>query len=146
MFLKNDPILFATWEEALEVAKQSELKARINGVPAKMKEFMFFFCVMLAEQLLKDCDNLSKTIQSSSMPAVEACHPSELCVEVLQNMRSDSTFDLFWNLCLQTQEQLQVNELVLARQRQRPRSHDDTGKEQLFFFDDPKLYYRSIYF
>ena len=37
--------LMATWEEALDVAKQSELKARINGVAAKMNEFEIFFFV-----------------------------------------------------------------------------------------------------
>ena len=32
----NYATLMATWEEAVDVAEQSELKARINGVAAKM--------------------------------------------------------------------------------------------------------------
>ena len=43
----------ATWEEALDVAKQSKLKARINGVAATMNEFELLFCIMLAELLLR---------------------------------------------------------------------------------------------
>ena len=78
----NYPTLMATWEEALDVAQQSELKARINGVAAKMSEFDFLFCLMLAELLLRHCDNLSKTIQHSSMPAIEAHSLSELCIKV----------------------------------------------------------------
>lgn len=65
----NYTTLMATCEEALDVAKQSELKARINGVAAKMSDFDFLFCLMLAELLLRHCNNLSKTIQRSSMPS-----------------------------------------------------------------------------
>ena len=82
----NYPTLMATWEEALDVAKQSKLKAKINGVAAKMNEFEFLFCIMLAELLLRHCDNLSKTIQCSSMPAIEAHSLSELCIKVFQTM------------------------------------------------------------
>ena len=80
----NYATLMATWEEAVDVAKQSELKARINGVAAKMGEFEFLFCLMLAELLLRHCDNLSKAIQTSSMPAIEAHSLSELCIKVFQ--------------------------------------------------------------
>ena len=128
------------------MVKQPDVKARINGVAAKMKEFKFFYCLMLAERLLKHCDNLSKTIQTSSMPAVEAHRLSELCIEVIQKMRSDNDFDLFWTLSLQTCEQLNINEPVLPRQRKRTRPHDDMGTGEPFFFNDVKLYYRSIYF
>ena len=111
--LQNYPTLFATGEEAAEVAKQPDVKARINGVAAQMKEFKFFYCFMLVERLLKHCNNLSKTIQATSMPAVEARRLSELCIEVFQRMRNDSDFDLFWQLALQTREQLHINEPVL---------------------------------
>ena len=42
----------ATWNEASEVATQSEVKSRINGVASKMKEFDFLFGLMLAERIL----------------------------------------------------------------------------------------------
>ena len=48
-----------------------------------MKKFDFVFCLMLVERLLKHCDNFSKTMQSTAIPAVEACRLSELCVSVL---------------------------------------------------------------
>ena len=38
----NYSALEATWDEALEVCSQSEVKARINGVQSKMKDFDFF--------------------------------------------------------------------------------------------------------
>ena len=83
----------ATWEETLDVAKQSELKARINRVTVKMSDFDFLFCLNLAELLLRYCDNLSKTIQFLSMPAIEAHSLSELCIKVFQKMRNDCDFD-----------------------------------------------------
>ena len=100
---------------------------------------------MLAEKLLKHCDNLSRTIQSSSMPAVEAHRLSELCIRVFQKMRDDEDFDLFWALTQQTQKQLDVNDPILQRQRKRPRRYED-GSASPFFFSDPKAYYRSMFF
>ena len=99
--------------------KKSEMKARINGVAAKMKDFDFLFCFMLGEKLLKHCDNLNKTIQATSMPAVEARRLSELCV--LQEMRTDHDFEMFWALRRTIQQLLNVSEPVLKRNRKRPR-------------------------
>ena len=76
------------------MAKQSEMKARIKHVAAKMNDFDFLFCLMLAELVLRHCDNLSKMNQHSSMPAIEAHSLSELCIKVLQKMRNDRDFDL----------------------------------------------------
>ena len=56
---ENYAVLNATWHEASDVAKQSEMKARINGVATKMKEFNFLFGLMLAEKLIKHSDHIS---------------------------------------------------------------------------------------
>ena len=58
--LLNYQALEETWEEAIDVVKQADVKARINGVTAKMKEHNFLFSLMLAERILKHSDNLSK--------------------------------------------------------------------------------------
>lgn len=81
----NYQTLEATWEEAVDIVKESDVKARINGVAAKMKEYDFLFCHLLAEKISKIMDNLSKTIRSTSMPAVEVCRLSQLSSEVLRN-------------------------------------------------------------
>ncbi len=106
----------------------SDVKARINGVAAKMKEFRFLFCLILAERLLKHSDNLSKSMQATYMPAVEA-----------------KQLDLFWEYCLTLQKELQVNDPVLERPHKRPRWYED-GAADAHFHDDPKTYYRAIYF
>ena len=45
--IENYGVLNATWHEASDVAKHSEMKARINGLATKMKEFNFLFGLML---------------------------------------------------------------------------------------------------
>ena len=56
----NYSALEATWDETLEVCSQSEIKARINGVRSKMKDFDFLLGLLLGERILKHTDNLSK--------------------------------------------------------------------------------------
>ena len=48
-----------------------------------MKEFDFLLGLMLAEHILKHTDNLSKTIHTTAMPAVEARGLSKLCIQVI---------------------------------------------------------------
>ena len=91
----NYETLEATWEEALAVVRESEVKARINGVASIMKTFDFLFGLMLAERILKHTDNLSKTLQTSSMSAVEARSIAKSCVNVFEKIRTDSCFDQF---------------------------------------------------
>ena len=64
----NYAVLYSIWHEASDVSKQSEMKARINGVAAEMKEFNFLFGLMNPEKLLKHSNNVSWTIQATSMP------------------------------------------------------------------------------
>ena len=45
----NYSALEATWDEALEVFSESEVKARINGVHSKMKDFDFLLGLLLGE-------------------------------------------------------------------------------------------------
>ena len=88
----NYETLEATWEEALAVVRELEVKARINGVAAIMKTFGFLFGLILAERILKHTDNLSKTMQTSSMSAVEARSISQTCITVFNKIRT--TFPL----------------------------------------------------
>ncbi len=85
---KNRAYLQKVLQNVIFLARQglSDVKAQINGVAAKMKEFRFLFCLILAERLLKHSDNLSKSMQATYMPAVEAKQLSELCIKVLQSL------------------------------------------------------------
>lgn len=117
----NYQTLKATWEKALTVVRESEVKARINRVAAVMNSFKFLFGLMLAERILKHTDNLSRTIQASPMPAVEARSLSQLCIAVFEKIRTEECFDQFWAFVELTHESLGVSEPILPRQRKRPR-------------------------
>ena len=92
------------------------------------------------QHLLKHSDNLSTTLQATYMSAVEARQLSELCVTVLQKMREEKDFDLFWELCLVTLKELKVDDPVLDRQHKRPKRYED-GIAEPHFNEDPKVYY-----
>lgn len=49
-----------------------------------MKDFDFLFGLVLGERILKHTDNVSKTIQASSMSATDARSLSQLCIKVFE--------------------------------------------------------------
>ncbi len=60
--LTNFEVLQDTWEEAVEVVKDTESKARIRGVSTQMSTFDYLFGNILCELVLKHADNLSSTL------------------------------------------------------------------------------------
>ena len=60
--LQNFVALQETWEEAVEVVCDTEMKVRIHGVSAAMKTFDYLFGAMLGEIILRHSDNLSRTL------------------------------------------------------------------------------------
>ena len=51
--LENFTVLLGLWDESVEVVRDTEMKARIQGVTAQMKKFDFFFGVSLGLLILK---------------------------------------------------------------------------------------------
>ena len=86
---------FRTWGEAVEIARDTETKARIGGVSAQMT-FDFFFGVFLGEMLLRHADNLSKTLQRKSISAAEGQQVGKMVIHTLQSLRTEDSYDLFW--------------------------------------------------
>ena len=142
---RNFTALQTTWEEALDVVKDTEVKARITGVAAKMKEFDFLFGLMLAEKILKHTDNLSKTLQSTSMTAADSYHVATLCNEVLSQIRTEECFTLFWGLVKKNQESIGINEPIMPRRRKRP-ARFESGTAEPHFPVDVQEFYRRIYY
>ena len=60
-------------------------------------------------------------------------------------MREDKDFDLFWELCLVTPKELNVDNPVLDRQCNRPKFYED-GIAEPHFREDPNMSYCSIYY
>ena len=61
--VSNYAILQSTWEEAIDVVKDTDTKTRINGVAAQMTKFDFLFGAVMGEMILQHSDDLSRTLQ-----------------------------------------------------------------------------------
>ena len=105
----NYKVFHELWEEAKDIVKDSETRARIVGVQFYMKSFDYLFGMVLGEHLLKHTDNLSKTLQSPSLTASDGQHIADLTVKTLQKIREEDAFDLFWQNVLLLQESTEVH-------------------------------------
>ena len=94
--IKNYTVLLDLWTDSLISVKDTEMRARIIGVSAQMETFDFFFGVTLGELILRQSDNLSRTLQKSTISASEGQCVADMTVRTLQSIRNDSNFDLFW--------------------------------------------------
>lgn len=84
--LKNFAVLMGVWEEAREIVKDSETRARIVGVQTMMLSFDYLFGLVLGERILKHSDNLSKTLQNPSLTAMEGQQVAELTCQTLERI------------------------------------------------------------
>eukprot|EP00731_Ephydatia_muelleri_P007654 Em0003g1902a len=96
------------WEEALEYVKETDMRSRIIGIKTCMRTFDFLFGIMLGELLLRHSDNLSKTLQSPHMSAAEGQKVAAMTVKMLKSLRTDESFQAFWELVQKTANEIEV--------------------------------------
>jgi hypothetical protein len=111
-----------------------------------MKTFDFFFGASLGELLLRHSDNLSKTLQSSTMSAAEGQEIASMTVATLKSIRTDEMFQLFWEKTTRQADHLGVKEPELPRRRKRPRRYEDDGASSGDFQETVEGLYRCIYY
>ena len=92
----NYAVLQETWAEALAIAHDTETKARINGVQIQMKEFNFFYGIVLGELILHHTDMLNQTLQKKGMSAAEGQEVARMTISTLESIRDDASFVAFW--------------------------------------------------
>ena len=119
--LDNFSVILELWDESLQVVKDTEMKARIQGVSAQMKKFEFFFGVSLGLLILRHTDNLSRTVQKEDMSAAEGQEVVSLTLTTLKSLRNDASFDLFWQRFCASAEEVDVDKPILPRRRKLPR-------------------------
>ena len=141
----NYKVLQELWDEALDIAKESEVRARIIGVQHTMSTFEYFFGLLLGKRILKHTDNLSKTLQNPSLSASDSQEIAELTYKTLASMRNDETFDLFWANVLVQQNHMGINEPALPRKQKAP-ARFEVGSSESHFPSTPKDLYRQQYF
>ena len=134
------------WTWCLDVYKDTESKARVNGVQSQMQSFDYFFGLRLGTLLLRHSDNLSISLQAEDLCAAQAQTIAKNTASTLEKMRTDQNFDLFWTDVNSKAEALDDDEPTLSRRRRPPSRIDDYyGKAALEFPADVISHYRRIY-
>ena len=118
--IDNCEVLLLLWQEALDGTLDGETRARIIGVETQMIKFDFLFGVCLGSLILRNSDNLSKTLQHKTISAAEGQHIAKLTLSVLQKMRSAEQFVAFYQRVIQEQTRFGVADPCLPRKRHAP--------------------------
>ena len=82
------------------------MKARIIGVKTVMQNFRFLYGLKLSETLLKLTDNLSKTLQHTSLSVAAVQKIASMTITTLEGMRSDASALTFLNLVTALQQKV----------------------------------------
>ena len=142
--LDNFNVLLELWAKSLERVKDTEMKARIQGVSAQMMTFDYFFGISLGLLILRHIENLSKTMQKADVSAAEGQAITVMTVFTLKYLRNDANFDLFWQKITASAEDLHVDKPALPRRRKVPRRLDDGSTPTLH--KTVEDHYRVTYF
>ena len=142
--INNHKEVMALWEQALQITKDTEMKARIIGVQEQMRQFRYFFGCFLGQKILIQTDNLSKTLQNRDLSAIEGQEIASAVVKVLKKDRCDQHFELLWNLALIKIKDKDIDEPILPRKRRRPARYEDG--EEGYQPQNAKDIYKVIYF
>ena len=98
------------------------MKSRIIGVKSIMAKFSFYFGSCLGEKILRQTDNLSRALQSSSISAAQGNMLARDVVKTLLTDRSDESFDLFWARIIQKKKRKSsVSKTLCLQERERHR-------------------------
>ena len=121
------------------------MKARIRGVSTHMRNFYFFLGTMLGHLILSHSDNLSRTLQSTDITASEGQNVMKTTVKVLESLRTEANFTLFWSNVNLKRKDLDVMEPSLPRKRKRPARYE-VGNAEAEFRETVEDQYRQIYY
>lgn len=113
--IDNFNVLCELWDASLEIVKDTEMKARIQGVADQMKKIDFFFGASLGFLLLQHSDNLSRTMQRADMSAAEGKEVVGMTLSTLASLRNDTSFGMFWKRVCDSSEVLDVEKPALPR-------------------------------
>ena len=133
--LDNWVALQQVWDESLDGNLEPEIESRIFGVKSQMTTFDCFYGVTILQLVLRDSDNLSKTLQKSSLTSCQRKEIADLTLKPINPFRSKQA------------EVLEVRQPFLPRKRKRPAKLLNENKASLYDeVSGVKTFYRRIYF
>ena len=121
------------------------MKASLQGVKAVMSTFQFLFSCSLKEIILKQADNLSKTLQNPSISTAQGQEITHLVIETLWKDRCDKKFELFWSNLMNKKTELDVEDPKLPRKRKLLDFYHSQSSNDSFYHDHPKKFYCQLY-
>ena len=146
--LDNYEALLELWRECLQANPKPDpdIWGRIIASQAQMESFDFFFGLNLGHRIFSHTDNLSKTLQKSSMSAASGQRNAILTMEVLNQIRNDDCFKAFYEtVMLKKQPHTDISEPKLARKRKAP-ARFEVGSGEHFYPQTAEDHYGQIYF
>ena len=142
--LDNFDVLSKVWENSLEHdVKDTEMKARIQGVATQMMKFDYFFGISLGLLILQHTDNHSKAMQRADMSAAEGQDITAMTVTTLKSLRNKDSFNLYWKNSTAAATNLDIDEPILPRRRKVPCRIDEGSSPT--FHETVEDHYRVIY-
>ena len=138
--LDNYTVLQELWEESYDECKETEIKARIQGVAAQMRTFHFYYTASLAELVLCHTDNLSRALQKKTISAVEGQQIAEQVKKTLMSLRTDVHASTFWRSVTAKADRLDVSDPCLPHKRKRPARYE-YGEAAPEFSETPEHHY-----
>ena len=119
--MSNYTYLKELWEWAAKNCLETEMQARICGINVSVKTFVYVYGVYLGELILRHSDNLSKTLQSPTLVGVQEQDCANMRVKVLETLRNENNFNLFWDNVTVKAESFEVDEPKLPRKQGAPK-------------------------
>ena len=111
--------LYDLWESCLEERLDRETCSRIIGCQSQMSEVCFFFGLSLAHTVHSLTDNLLETLQKEKLSSSEGKSVAMKTVETFQNMRSESSADLFFDIVSRKASSLMSSQILKYQERER---------------------------
>ena len=91
---RNYTVLQDLWDAVLEITLEPEVRSHIIGVKAQIESIHFSFGVCVG----KHVNNLSTTLESSTISSAEGQREAELTISTLGKMQDEEDYHLFWEL------------------------------------------------
>ena len=124
---------------------ESDLKGRVIGVKTQLGSHRLLIGLKLSEKILRVTDNLSRTLQKTSLSAAKGQTLAKITIETLMSMRTDKAFVLFFETVKRDCDRLDTDQPTLARNRKAPKRFEVSGGDG---YHSPTVqdYFRMMYY
>ena len=93
--LVNYEALQELWEVEVTATTDAETKPRLDNVAPQMRSFAFFFGCTLGEVLLRQSDNLNKSLQTDNISGADGQKNTQQSTAALQSLCCEKEFEAF---------------------------------------------------